>query len=154
MEVSVGDEVLLRRYPKGRKFDPLYEDDIYEVVAVEDKGVTVKGEGGKLKRRHKDDVKHFCGVTQYDDEPSGEEATATVAAEEQMRPAETSTTSRDPLLDSPGPSGARGTVEVPRDGSNVESSDTEFAPVEERPKRNRRQPAYLKDYVLRRLEWA
>ena len=49
MEVSVGDEVLLRHYPKGRKFDPLYEDDIYEVVAVEDKGVTVKGEGGKLK---------------------------------------------------------------------------------------------------------
>ena len=59
MKVLVGDKVLLKEYPKGRKFSPIYSEEIHEVIQVESKGVVVKDSQGSIKRRHKDDVKQL-----------------------------------------------------------------------------------------------
>ena len=59
MSVREGEKVLLRAYPPGRKFQPVYSQEVYEVVKVEDKGVTVRDSTGKTLRRHKDDVKRY-----------------------------------------------------------------------------------------------
>ena len=72
MAVEVGDEVLLKAYPKGRKFQPVFKDEVYEVVDVEEKGVTVRGGGNKPLRRHKDDIKKYY---RCEDEESEEEET-------------------------------------------------------------------------------
>ena len=129
MEVRAGDAVLLKRYPKGRKFEPIYEDEAYEVVAVEEKGVTVRDDAGRLKRRHKDDVKHFYGVTQLDEElpPEAEDEEVTVGDDEEVVSL----------------AGAGAALE-----EIVPAPDTTPAG---RPQRQRFTPGYLKDYVLRRI---
>ena len=83
-----GDSVLLKNMTKGRKFDPLYQEEAAEVVIVEKHGVVVKDSKGLLKRRHKDDVKPFVPhrtlATMGDDEPERLQpvADADAAAEE------------------------------------------------------------------------
>ena len=52
-KVKVGDDVLLKTYPKGRKFEPLYGELVHQMVSVDDEGVVVIDEMGRQKRRHK-----------------------------------------------------------------------------------------------------
>ena len=151
MDVSVGDEVLLRRYPKGRKFDPLYEDEVYEVVSVEDKGVTVQGDGGNQKRRHKDDIKRFRRPVNAGEEEPSEEALVAGRGDEDEASAASPAEPSAPLAPAPetGSSEVAGVAEVIQEGPT--GTPTNLAPVEERPKRTRRPPSRLKDYVLKRL---
>ena len=58
-DFEVGDLVLLRDYPRKGKFDPLYCKEVAEVIQLEDKGVVVRESDGRIKRRHKDDVKRY-----------------------------------------------------------------------------------------------
>ena len=59
MQVKIGDQILVREFPRGKKFDPIYANEVFEVVQVEETGVTVRDKQGKLKRRHKDDIKLY-----------------------------------------------------------------------------------------------
>ena len=61
MRIEVGDLVLLKAYPKGRKFQPVYNEEVHEVIELEEKGVVVRDSEGKQKRRHKDDIKLYHG---------------------------------------------------------------------------------------------
>ena len=63
-----GDRVILKDYPKGQKFDPLYDGEVVEVVEVEERGVVVRDSYGDTKRRHMDDVKPFYLVSPWFDE--------------------------------------------------------------------------------------
>ena len=59
IDVAAEDRVLLKRYPKRRKFHSIYEEEPYEVVSVEEKWAVVQDAFGNEKRRHKDDIKRL-----------------------------------------------------------------------------------------------
>ena len=63
-----GDKVVLKDYPKGRKFDPLYGGEVVEVIEVEERGVVVMDSYGDTKRRHMDDIKPYYPDSLWDDE--------------------------------------------------------------------------------------
>ena len=51
MRLKLGDKVLIRKYPKAGKFDPLYRDEVVdEVVEIEEKGAVVEGQIGRKRR--------------------------------------------------------------------------------------------------------
>ena len=66
-DYELGGKVLLRKYPKGNIFDPLYSRGASELVEIGDKGVVVREEDGVVKRTHKDDVKHYHQLPMYSD---------------------------------------------------------------------------------------
>ena len=134
MTVQVGDKVLLKRYPKGRKFEPVYDSEVYEVVGIEEKGVTVKGSSGKMLRRHKDDIKIYFRPECVEEE------------EEVELPAPRS---------SPQSDSADQEVAQPEEEEQAEQLTAEALPAEEannpRPQRERKLPGRLRDFVVGRL---
>ena len=151
MKVKAGDKVLLKAYPKGSKFQPVFSEEVYEVVQIEEKGVIVKDSKGGQKRRHKDDIKPHHEV---EDQDRGEEEcneSETVAerevVEEIYEIGENEIEGEEPLNTQPHPdeNPAQGDEDEPVPG-NRETT--------QRPQRNRQAPTRLKDYVghcLRRV---
>ena len=134
-----GDQVLLKEYPKQGKFDPLYARDVAEVIQVEDKGVIVRESDGKIKRRHKDDVKRYFQAhpslpQMYQDEE--EYVVPTEAREanenEQAQQAEVAT---GETVEMEAPAGEA--AAPPRPAT--------------RPQRQKNLPSHLKDFVLKRV---
>ena len=122
MKVKVGDKVLVKQYPKPRKFEPVYGKEAATVVMVEKRGVVVEDANGATKRRHKDDVKLF----QEAPSPSWDES------EDQ-------------------PSVAGGDGELHTLTTHDGGLDTPRTPAPGRPRKERNLPVRLKDYVLRRV---
>ena len=148
MDVHPGDTVILKRYPKGSKFDPIYEDQAYEVVSVEDKGVIVRDQSGKTKRRHKDDIKHFHHITQSEDDPT-EEATQVVEINTNNEEAD-SLAEAGAALEEMHPVG-NANQEQGTAGLDRREGVTPDAIPAGRPQRQRLTPRHLKDYVLKRI---
>ena len=89
MKVEVGDQVILKSYPKGKKFQPIYGEEVYEVIEVEDKGVVVKSNSNQVLRRHKDDIKLFKSKNQVvidEEESDGENPPGEEHEDEHMPP--------------------------------------------------------------------
>ena len=155
MRVQLGDRVLLKAYPKGKKFQPVFAEEVYEVVQIEDKGVVVRDSGGNEKRRHKDDIKIY-----YEAEvPSREEEDSREVEAGDME---------EPIVDLAAEAVATDEIEIedriPQDNQPhpedhlVQGDDENQTPGNEattgRPQRNRQPPARLKDYVVNRLRRA
>ena len=65
-DFQIGDGVMLRNYKRASKFDPLFLPEVCAEVDRSDCGrfLTVKRESdGKIFKRHPDDIKGFCGLT-------------------------------------------------------------------------------------------
>ena len=139
-----GDKVLLKEYPKKGKFHPLYCREVAEVITVEDKGVVVRESDGKIKRRHKDDVKRyfepqpFLPHDEYEQEAAVEGREAhddDVVQQVEAVVGEAEANDEAAAIATEAPAGE---VEVPP------------MPVA-RPQRQRNLPSHLKDFVLNRV---
>ena len=133
-QFKAGDKVLIRQYPKGRKFDPTYSS-VAEVVDVEKRGVTVGEQDGSLKRRHKDDVKPYHS--------SNHSSASNEEMEEEARREEEAFIISNSDDEEPTP------LVADEDNEGVPSGDLEPPAPSARPQRNRQPPAHLKDYVVR-----
>ena len=61
-QITVGDMVRIRDRNRKRKMDPLFKKQLYQVIEETAAGVLVRDAEGKVKRRHKDDVKLVNGA--------------------------------------------------------------------------------------------
>ena len=63
MRVQLGDRVLLKAYPKGKKFQPVFAEEVYEVVQIEDKGVALEAtRKGGTRMTSKSTMRQKCQV--------------------------------------------------------------------------------------------
>ena len=159
MKVRVGDEVLLKAYPKGKKFEPLYGELVHQVVSIDDKGVVVIDHTGRQKRRHKDDVKLFhrgpqplIQLVEEEEQvtntatletPLAEEENTALQVDEQEAQVEATQaqTTEDTQAEQP--------AQLCDEGQPL--GEGVAAVTAPRPQRTTRQPGYLKDYVINRL---
>ena len=181
MKVNVGDKVLLKAYPKGKKFQPVFEEEVHEVVQIEEKGVIVRNSNGRQKRRHKDDIKLYYDIedpsesenenTSEDEREATEDAVEEVVeevveeavqevVEEIIEAGEREIDDRMPQNDQPHPD-----VNPVRGDDGDQTLGNRYHPyfpippipgnvaihIAGRPQRNRKAPSRLKDYVVNRL---
>ena len=142
MNVQVGDEVLLKTYPRGRKFEPAYDKEVYEVVDIEEKGVTVKDCSNRLFRRHKDDIKRY-----YRPECFFEE-------EEDLDEDNRSRLENERILQDEVLQEEPGAAQEDQEEDEPEQPQHEAPPAEEasqRPQRQRHLPERFGDYVMDRI---
>ena len=132
MKVKVGDKVLLKQYPKPRKFEPVYGKEVATVVMVEERGVVVEDANGTTKRRHKDDVKLFHEAPSPSWGESEDHGSAAPVANDDS-------------------SADAGDGELATSTAQDGELDTPRTPAPGRPRRERNLPVRLKDYVLRRV---
>ena len=132
-DYHVGDKVLLKVYPKGSKFEPLYGKEVMTVVHVEDKGVVVVGDDGGVKRRHKDDIKAYCdrGLSLWPDSEEDDFDTGTIVQAEGLADGQ-ATEGQIPLA-------------PPVDDNDAPALP---GPSHSRPTRQRKLPPNLADYVV------
>ena len=148
-EIRVGDKVLLREYPKGHKFNPIYNNEAAEVTQVDERGVVVKEANGKRKRRHKDDVKLYHEMhsscwpapEEEEDGSGGEQHVVPGIQVGQLEDGEA------------GEGHAEATGELA--AAQEEAGRAPAVAVDHvRPRRERNLPSRLKDYVLLRVQRA
>ena len=147
MSTKEGDKVLLRTYPPAKKFQPIYGQEVYEVVKVEEKGVTVRDSRGKTFRRHKDDIKRYFGAEQVgDSEPEdGWELSPTDAGVQ-----------GDVVEEEGAMTGAdeQGEDQQQPTEQPAESAQPADGAGRARPQRQRRLPGRLKDFVVGKIRMA
>ena len=133
--LKIGDKVLLRGYPKGKKFDPLYSREAAEIIQIESKGVLVRENNGSVKRRHKDDVKLYHEPVSRLDESDDEEETVAAPTLPQPREATNSVS-----------------FDIEDDEEHTAPDDAVATPPREpRPTRQKKQPERFGDFVLYRV---
>jgi transposase InsO family protein len=148
MEVQVGNIVLLKQYPKGKKFSPTYSEELYVVTQVDDKGVTVQDSNGKSKRRHKDDIKTFVGATLWTEEEEESETTERTETTETTEEAEAATENVQEEANAEQPA-EEATIEA--EPEIVGDGAQNITPPNSRPQRTRVAPSRFKDYVMNRI---
>ena len=143
---QVGDKVLLREYPRGKKFDPVYSTEPAEIISIEQKGVKVVDSSGKVKRRHKDDIKPYHEVPQSLWETGEEEEDSKNLGEALEEVGVSQGESQAVAVDA-----AEDVVDSDEPAGEAEEAPAVQHGPPNRPSRQRTLPTRLKDYVLRRV---
>ena len=144
---SVGQTVLVRNFKKASKFQPVFMDDLFEIVDVENKSKKLKlkllGSDSTLVR-HPDDVKPYHGNHRIVHAPDTDQQAEDIVTEEEeiaVRNAKEDAagdTSRDAPGDAPGGATRDETRDATRDAQEpVDATDPDTANTLRRSDRRR-----------------
>ena len=147
MPINIGDKVLLKTYPKGRKFEPIYGSEVYEVIGLEDKGVRVSDASGEERRRHKDDIKLFHRASDAQSTTIGN----SVDTEEEEGDVEGIHQEAEDYEEEP--EEAEEIQEEQDDGVEEEQETDEGTRVQQRPQRAKKLPGKLQGFLLKRVRF-